>query len=176
LRAELAGERERLQTAEKNIAAIAERFMSVMLSVGFPGVDRGDEVTIDPRNWMPVVVHGDQRWGYWDTGSGGKKTLFNVCYALALHAVALERQMPLPTILVIDSPTKNISESENPELVGSLYEEIYRLAREPENDPLQFILVDSDLVRPTEELRGFVQRRMAGVPEAPSLISYYTGP
>jgi len=176
LRAELAGERERLQAAEKNIAAIAERFMSVMLSVGFPGVDRGDEVTIDPRNWMPVVVHGDQRWGYWDTGSGGKKTLFNVCYALALHAVALERQMPLPTILVIDSPTKNISESENPELVGSLYEEIYRLAREPENDPLQFVLIDSDLVRPTEELRGFVQRRMAGVPEAPSLISYYTGP
>jgi hypothetical protein len=176
LRTELAEEREHLQAAEGNTTEIAERFMSIMLSVDFPGVERGDRVIIDPRNWRPVVVHGEQRWGYWDTGSGGKKTLFNVCYALAVHAVALERQMPLPTILVIDSPTKNISENENPELVHSLYAEIYRLAHRTEGDQLQFVLIDSDLVEPTEELEGFLERRMAGVPEAPSLIPYYSGP
>jgi hypothetical protein len=31
-------------------------------------------------------------------------------------------------ILIIDSPPKNISDDENPDLVQSLYREIYRLA------------------------------------------------
>ena len=145
-----------------------------MLSVSFPGVAEDDEVIIDPRNWKPTVVHGEQEWSFWDTGSGGKKTLFNVCYALAIHAVALERQMPVPGLLVIDSPTKNISEDENPGLVRSLYSEIYRLARGQHQ--LQFLLIDSDLVRPSDELQGFLERRMAGEPDAPSLIPYYKGP
>ena len=147
-----------------------------MLSVSFPGVSEDDEVIIDPRNWKPRVVHGHQEWTFWDTGSGGKKTLFNVCYALAIHTVALERGMPVPAVLVIDSPTKNISEDENPELVQSLYAEIYRLARRQDGRRLQFLLIDSDLVRPSAALPGFSERRMAGEPDAPSLIPYYTGP
>lgn len=84
--------------------------------------------------------------------------------------------MPVPNILIIDSPTKNISEDENPELVRSLYAEIYRLARGRNGRRLQFLLIDSDLVRPTTELLNFSERRMAGEPDAPSLIPYYTGP
>jgi hypothetical protein len=147
-----------------------------MLSVSFPGVSEDDEVIIDPRNWKPTVVHGDQEWTFWDTGSGGKKTLFNVCYALAIHAVALNRGMPVPDVLIIDSPTKNISEDENPELVRSLYAEIYRLARGQGGRRLQFLLIDSELVVPSAALPGFSERRMAGEPGAPSLIPYYTGP
>lgn len=176
LRTLMIEERDRLRTADANIVAIAAEFKRIMLSVSFPGVSEADEVVIDPRNWEPRVVHGDQEWTFWDTGSGGKKTLFNVCYALAIHAVALERKMPVPNILIIDSPTKNISEDENPQLVQSLYREIYRLARGQDGRRLQFLLVDSDLVRPTAELLGFSERRMAGEPDAPSLIPYYEGP
>jgi DNA repair exonuclease SbcCD ATPase subunit len=175
LRTDLVEERNRLTSADANIAAIADRFKQIMLSVGFPGVFEDDEVIIDPRNWKPIVIHKDQEWGFWDTGSGGKKTLFNVCYALAIHAVARERQMPLPAVLIIDSPTKNISEDENPELVRSLYAEIYRLATGDEGQ-LQFFLIDSDLVEPEFELSGFAARHMAGTPAAPSLIPYYFGP
>jgi len=107
--------------------------------------------------------------------SGGKKTLFNVCYALAVYEAARERGMPVPNVLVIDSPTKNISD-ENPELVRSLYREIYRLASTAGNDATQFLLIDSDLVEPEGELLRFAHRRLAGVPDAPSLIPYYTGP
>jgi DNA repair exonuclease SbcCD ATPase subunit len=174
LRTSVSDERGRLRAADANIAAIAAEFKRIMLSVSFPGVAEDDEVVIDPRNWKPTVVHGEQEWSFWDTGSGGKKTLFNVCYALAIHAVALERQMPVPGLLVIDSPTKNISEDENPELVRSLYSEIYRLARGQHQ--LQFLLIDSDLVSPSDELQGFLERRMAGEPDAPSLIPYYKGP
>ncbi|MBA7564763.1 hypothetical protein ES708_06431 [subsurface metagenome] len=169
-------ERERLRKADANIAAIAAEFRRMMMAVSFPGVSDDDQVALDPRNWRPTVLHGEQEWSFWDTGSGGKKTLFNVCYALALHAVAVERGMPVPQVLIIDSPTKNISEDENPELVHLLYEEIYRLASSTSFPSLQFLLIDSDFVKPEIDLEHFAERRMAGQPDAPSLISYYVGP
>jgi hypothetical protein len=148
-----------------------------MLAVGFPGVAEADHVEIDSQHWRPVVLHGDQRWSFWDTGSGGKKTLFNVCYALALHNVARRRGMPVPGLLVIDSPTKNISEDENPELVRRLYDEIYRVATSDNAGAgVQFLLIDSELVPPVEPVEQFVSRRLAGEPSAPSLIPYYIGP
>ena len=173
LRTSAEEERQRLRSADENARAIAERFKAIMLAVGFPGVSRDDTVELDPRNWKPSVVHGGQEWGFWDTGSGGKKTLFNVCYALALHEVACERDMPVPTVLIIDSPTKNISDDENPELVRSLYREIYRVAADRGT---QFMLIDSELVEPAPGVDGFSHRRLAGEREAPSLISYYVGP
>jgi len=176
LRSTIDEERKRLRLGDENASAIAEKFKRIMLDVGFPGVSDEDDVVLDPRNWKPVVVHSDQEWGFWDTGSGGKKTLFNVCYTLAVHAVARERGMPVPRILIIDSPTKNISDDKNPELVQSLYREIYRFAADESGGGIQFLLIDSDLVEPEASLPGFLQRRMAGEADAPSLISYYFGP
>ena len=176
LRSEIEEERRRLHLADENARAISEKFKTIMLQVGFPGVSDEDDVILDPRNWKPMIVHSEQEWGFWDTGSGGKKTLFNVCYALAVHEVARERGMPVPNILIIDSPTKNISEDENPELVKSLYREIYRFAADRNGIGTQFLLIDSALIEPETELTGFLQRRMAGEPDAPSLISYYVGP
>lgn len=176
LRSTVDEERRRLRFADENARAIAEKFKVIMLKVGFPGISDEDEVVLDPVNWKPIVIHREQKWGFWDTGSGGKKTLFNVCYALAVHEVAQERGLPVPNILIIDSPTKNISEDENPELVQSLYREIYRFAVDGNSADTQLLLIDSDLVEPEVELTGFSQRRMAGEPAAPSLISYYRGP
>lgn len=176
LRSTLEEERNRLHLADINAKMIATKFKNIMLQVGFPGVSPEDEVELDPRNWKPVIIHSQQAWGFWDTGSGGKKTLFNVCYALAVHEAAREQDMPVPNILIIDSPTKNISDDENPELVKSLYREIFRLAATRGAIDTQFILIDSDLVEPEEELTGFLENRMAGELDAPSLISYYVGP
>lgn len=176
LRSAIEEERKQLHFADVNARAIGDKFRSIMLNVGFPGVSDGDSVVLDPRNWKPVVVHSGQEWGFWDTGSGGKKTLFNVCFALAIHEVARERGMPVPNILMIDSPTKNISDDENPALVQSLYREIYRIASAGVEGGTQFLLIDSDLVQPEPTLTGFLHRRMAGTPDAPSLIPYYVGP
>lgn len=176
LRSMIKEEMTQLRFAEVNARAIAEKFKTIMLEVGFPGVSDEDNVVLDPRNWKPIVVHSEQKWGFWDTGSGGKKTLFNICYALAVHKVARERGMPVPNILIIDSPTKNISDDENPELVQSLYRVIYRFAADEDGAGTQFLLIDSNIVEPEGELAGFSKRRMAGEPGAPSLISYYVGP
>jgi DNA repair exonuclease SbcCD ATPase subunit len=176
LRSSIEEERLRLRQADENVAVIAQRFKSIMLAVGFPGVSEDDDVVIDPRNWKPIVKHGEQEWSFWDAGSGGKKTLFNVCYALAIHEAARERQMPVPNVLIIDSPTKNISDDENPELVQALYRQIYRLASGENGNATQFLLIDSDLVEPEPTISGFFQRRLAGEADSPSLIPYYTGP
>lgn len=176
IRSAIEDERKRLSGADQNAKAIAETFKDIMLDVGFPGVSKDDRVVLDPRKWKPTIIHSDQEWGFWDTGSGGKKTLFNTCYALAVHKVAREKGLPVPNILIIDSPTKNISEDENPELVQSLYKTIYQLASDEEGTT-QFLLIDSEIVEPPEDSKTeFSSRRMAGEPDAPSLISYYTGP
>jgi len=176
LKSAITDERQRLARADVHIKAIADAFLSIIREVGFPGVYEDDTVRLDPRNWLPYIVHDEQPWGFADAGSGGKKTLFNVCYALAVHNVARLSNLPLPTFLIIDSPTKNISQDENPELVQALYKVIYRLAA-PTGCNTQFILIDSDLVGPDDDLPGFVHRRMAiGEPNYPPLISYYDGP
>jgi DNA repair exonuclease SbcCD ATPase subunit len=175
LRSSIEEERGHLKVAYVRIKRIGDRFLELMREVGFPGVYEGDHVELDPRSWLPAVHHSDVTWGFADAGSGGKKTLFNVLYALAVHLVAAEEDLPLPTFLIIDSPTKNISEDENPDLVKALYREIYALAAR-EGRSLQFVLIDSDLVLPEVELRQFTHRRMAGTPDAPCLISYYSGP
>lgn len=76
-----------------------------------------------------------------------EKTLFNVCYALAIHRAALIHDLPVPTVLIVDSPTKNINEDEDPELIQALYRELYKLVRDSEGK-IQLILIDSDLYLP----------------------------
>jgi hypothetical protein len=177
LRSLIATEKATLQGADANIRAIEQEFKRVMLDVGFPGVSESDHVNLAPQNWRPTVLHGVQEWDFWHAGSGGKKTLFNVCYALALHRVALLTGMPLPSVLIIDSPTKNISDDENPELVRRLYDEIYSLASVSEGgQSIQCVLIDSDLVSPSSPLDGVLERRMSGEENAPRLIPYYVGP
>lgn len=178
LRSQIEAERFRLREADENVGLIAHAFKSILLRIGFPGISERDQVVLDVRNWQPRVVHGDHDWSFWDAGSGGKKTLFNVCYALAVHQVALVKSLPVPNVLVIDSPTKNMSEDEDPELVRNLYSEIYHLARGDDDSfgRVQFLLIDSDLVEPEPPIEGFSHRRMAGEPDAPSLIPYYNGP
>jgi DNA repair exonuclease SbcCD ATPase subunit len=175
LKMELEDERNRLSNADAIVKLIADEFKRLMISVKFPGVYNDDKIVIDTRNWEPSVIHNETEWSFWDTGSGGKKTLFNVCYSLAVHSIAIKRNLPVPSLLIIDSPTKNISQDENPELVNSLYKEIYQFALENYKH-IQFIFIDSDYVAPTIELTDLKLIHMAGTEESPSLISYYDGP
>jgi len=176
LRSSLDAERARLRAADDHVAAIADAFKRVLQAAKFPGFYDSDEIHLDPRNWTPAVGHEGREWGFFDTGSGGKKTAFNVCYALAVHLVAIERGLPVPNLLIIDSASKNISREKNPELIRGVYAQIYRLVLGEENHKVQLLLIDSDLVTPQVETDKFLERRMAGTPEAPALIPYYVGP
>lgn len=101
--------------------------------------------------------------------------LWSASDEIVLKSFARFTVLPVPSILIIDSPTKNISDDENPELVASLYKEIYQLAIEC-REKFQMILIDSDFVSPQVEIPDLLTRRMAGTEDAPSLIPYYEGP
>jgi septal ring factor EnvC (AmiA/AmiB activator) len=178
LRAAMGEERARLVGADKNIRSLEEKFLAVMRQVGFPDVAEGDVVRINTRDWVPFVIHGDVEWSFDGAGSGGKKTLFNVCYAIAVHEVAIEAELPLPAFLIVDSPTKNISRDINPAIVGSLYRYMYDMVARAKarGRALQLVLVDSDLVLPEVPLE-FAERLMSDRdPEHPKLFSRYEGP
>lgn len=179
LKSAIEEERSRLKSADSNIRALEDKFLDVLLAVGFPGVSPEDAVEIDPRTWDPKVIHGRERevvWGFFDAGSGGKKTLFNVCYALALHELARERNLPLPNFLIIDSPSKNFGREINRPLAMAMFKYAYKLvaAGKPVT---QILLIDSDFVPPEDPTVPVIERLMVpGDAEHPPLISYYTGP
>ncbi len=172
-KASMADERNRLSRAQRMIEQIEDTFLSMLQAIEFPGVDEDDRVEINRRSFRPFVVHGqDVAWDFFQAGSGGKKVLFNVCYALAIHKVASVNDLPLPRFLMIDSPMKNISRDVNPELVRNFYRLLYSVAANELSDT-QFILIDSDLVPPVDEQVEFTSRLIT---TDDPLISYYRGP
>jgi hypothetical protein len=180
LRTELRAERARMSVADKNIEAIADEFLEILLRVQYPGVSATDSVSLDTRTWMPEIAHGPDaeiRWSFLDAGSGGKKTLFNVCYALALHRVALARDLPMPPFLIVDSPTKNLGKDINKEIVARTIQEIYSTVASSAGK-FQVLLIDSDYIPPDPALGLIVADRLMipGDLKNPPLISFYVGP
>lgn len=167
-------ERQRLNQAQTVVQTLQVNFREILLRVGFPGMSKDHDVVVDMHTWEPRVFAGKAAWGFEELGSGGKKVLFKVLYALALHELAAKQHLPLPTFLLVDSPTKNISHDVNPELFEAFYKEVYRVAAE-HGDEHQFILIDSELVRPPDTLPGFDERLLDHSSEHPPLISYYKG-
>ena len=82
----------------------------------------------------------------------------------------------LPTVLIIDSPMKNISERENPKQFAGFHEMLHQLA-DTELKGTQIIIIDKELFEPEGEHQfEFQQRHMTpDDPKNPPLITYYTG-
>lgn len=101
--------------------------------------------------------------------------LFKICFALALHQTAAQRELPLPRLIVIDSPMKNITPDINPEIFRNFYSELYRLL-EGDLKSWQCIMIDQTLFEPPSTLEDHLERLMTkDDPEHPPLIGYYRG-
>jgi hypothetical protein len=173
-------EQRRLGRADENFSTLESYFLEALLATRVPGVGPKDKIVINRRTLIPEVwPNGEQEseYSFYTAGSGGKKTLFTICFALALHRTAAVRKLPVPTLLIIDTPLKNITPEINPILVRAFYNYLYTVA---ENDlpAQQIIIIDQALVIPPEDSDlGFVHRLMApDDPDNPPLISYYSGP
>lgn len=179
LRRELEAERKGIKTAPDHIRAIEVTFLDALLSVGVPGVTPMDIVRLNQTSWVPwILPAGDEglRYHFGNAGSGGKKTLINVCYALAVHRTCAERRLPLPSFLIIDTPMKNIGEDVNRDIFVSFYKYLYGLAGGPLRDT-QFIVIDKEFIRPERPEVQLVEKYMTPAEDAhPPLISYYRGP
>ena len=173
-------EQGRLSKADANFAALETNFLEALIATHVPGVTAKDKVRINRRGMIPEIWPGGDEaaaYSFYTAGSGGKKTLLTICFALALHRTAAERQLPVPTLLMIDTPLKNITPDINPELVQAFYRYLYQVA---ENDLAdhQIIFVDQLLVQPEDASTLELTDRLMTEddPKKPQLISYYHGP
>ena len=100
--------------------------------------------------------------------------LFKICFALALHLTASQRDLPIPRRR-IDSPMKNITPDINPEEFENFYRELYRLLR-GELKTWQCVVVDQTYFEPPDDFEDHVERLLEkNDPKHPPLIGYYRG-
>lgn len=173
-------EQTRLSYTDANFTALEDNFLAALIAIHVPGITPKDKVVINRRTLIPHIWPGGDSsasYSFFNAGSGGKKTLLTICFALALHRTAASRNLPVPTILIIDTPTKNITPDINPEIVYSFYEYLYEIA-EKELAGRQIVIIDQLLVSPQHDSRlRFNDMLMTeDAPENPPLISYYHGP
>lgn len=171
-------EKESLSNADQNIRDIEKAYLEALLNTNVPGVNQNDSIEINRTTWIPwILSNGDEalKWYFSNAGSGGKKTLLKVCYALALHKVAEENDLPLPNFIIIDTPMKNIGEDVNQDIFDSFYNYLYTLTETSLSDT-QFIIIDKEYFPPGEyEVEVYERYMTPNEAEHPPLISYYRG-
>lgn len=125
-------------------------FAEALLAVDFSFFEEKDQVIINPKTFLPRVYSRDGKFkfDYYNLSSGGQKSVFKICFAIALHIFIKVEGISsiLPSFLIIDTPMKNISEREDIHLYENLYS--YFLNVFGEGGILsdsQLILVDKEL-------------------------------
>ncbi len=180
IRSELKDARERAEKDTQNLNRLKFLFIDCLLRSKIPGFFQDDIVEIRSPHFLPEVTSagsGDLAvTSFTNLGSGGKKTLFKCCFAVAVHRLAVEVGAMLPTLLIIDSPMKNISERENRAQFEGFFEMLYDLCNSELNGT-QFILIDKELCPPPEGFQpSFYARHMTPDDDKyPPLIRYYRG-
>jgi rubrerythrin len=171
-------EQRRFEAGRQNVDALERNFHALLRAIHFPEIKEDDRVVLNQRTWFPYIhPKGNESlaWTFSDAGSGGKMVLFKICFALALHLTAAQRQLPLPRLLIIDSPMKNITPDINRDIFVHFYNELYRLL-EGELGMWQCIVIDQTLFEPPSTLKDHLERLLTkNDPAHPPLISYYSG-
>jgi hypothetical protein len=180
LRALLREARQATESDSTNLNRLKEFFIDCLVRSGDPGITANDRVEISTTTFFPEI-HGPAAddttiTSFVTVSSGGKKTLFKCCFAIAVHRVATQLGAPLPGLLIIDSPMKNISERENRDQFKGFYDMVYELKAD-ELRGTQIILIDKEYSPPPAGLGIEVRARhmRPSDRENPPLIPYYDG-
>ncbi|MCB4791343.1 MAG: hypothetical protein LHV68_05590 [Elusimicrobia bacterium] len=186
LRRELLEERKRAERDTSNLKNLEDLFLDCLIRAKLPGIKEEDMVTIPTNNLYPSVhskgMENIAVTNFSNYGSGGKKTLFKACFALAIHRLSVKTGNIIPNLLIIDTPMKNISERENRVQFEGFYNLLYDLASS-ELQNTQFIIIDKEFFPPKQEFQDIFVRHMKpnekhtkpGENRTPPLIPYYNG-
>lgn len=187
VRVELKEARVKAEGDTNNIQRLKTLFLDCLLRSKIPGFFHNDVVEMKSPWFLPEIYPADDGLlavtSFSNLGSGGKKTLFKCCFALAVHRLAAEVNALLPSILIIDSPMKNISERENVDQFEGFFNLVYELCGS-ELKETQFIFIDKEVCRPkSNQTFTFTERHMMPnepgcdptTNPAPPLIRYYVG-
>jgi len=163
-----------------NLKRLKDLFLDCLIRSKIAGFLPSDIVEIRSPHFLPEVMSKDAGdlavTSFANIGSGGKKTLFKCCFAIAVHRLVHEIGGLLPQLLIVDSPMKNISERENIEQFEGFHDLLYELAS-GELKGTQFIVIDKEMFPPPSDYdTPFIERHMTlSNPEFPPLIRYYAG-
>ena len=180
IRSELKEARTRAERDTENLTRLKSLFLDCLLKARIPGFLASDVIEMKSPSFLPEVIPARSEdlavTSFSNLGSGGKKTLFKCCFAVAVHRLAVEIGALLPTLLIIDSPMKNISERENREQFEGFHRMLYDLSQS-ELKGTQFILIDKELSPPPKKFEvSFSARHMKpDDKDYPPLIRYYRG-
>jgi hypothetical protein len=146
LGAEEAEMRRDLQAGNERIRQLSDVFDEVVRNFGVPWYEPGD---IDPDTYLPRLGH--QSFDQLSVG-GARKTLVNLAYHLANLIVSIEDfEVGLPTLMIVDSPRKNVGENEDDRAVADAIYRRFRLLQDASQRPFQLIVADNDLPASTRE-------------------------
>ncbi len=109
---EIDKEQKRFEAGRENVITLEKNFHALLRAIHFPEIKADDKVFLNQRTWFPYLhPKGNEAlaWTFSDAGSGGKMVLFKICFGLALHQTAAQRKLPIPRLIIIDSPMKNIT-------------------------------------------------------------------
>jgi hypothetical protein len=169
-------EKDAIAQQDDLVDELQKTYLDCLLAARVPMVDAADKIEIDTKSWIPTIyTRGDKSkpWGYANVGSQGMQTLLKVCWALAVHIMATRHELPLPPLLVIDTPSKNIDDRVNETVYNHLYECIFHLAA-GELSTTQFLIIDGDYPAVSTEGLNIVERLLTkSDPDHPPLIGYY---
>lgn len=173
-------DKEKLEAGKRQeiLKELEKMFSDTLKQVCFPGYKDDDIVSISPDTYIPLIYpknKDDQTvTSFTRLGSGGKKTIFKTCFALALHRLAAAKKLSLPTFLIIDTPMKNTSPRENKDIFESFYQFVYRLAK-TELKNRQIIIIDQEFYenREKEPVDMIVRHMTPDDPKNPPLIGHY---
>ena len=179
IKQQIESERGNFLKGETLITEVEKEFHNTLIRVGMPGVSSEDKVNINRNNWdVTILPAGEEylKWNFYNAGSGGKKTLFNSCFLLALHIVASKNNLSLPSFIIIDTPMKNIDKEVNHDIFKSFYDYLYEIATTI-LERTQIIIIDNNYIPPKSGLKiTFKDRYMeSGDINNPPLIPYYNG-
>lgn len=130
-----------VRRADENRHALESRFFEYLERLNIPLVADTLTVKINRTTYMPEVSGRS----FDELSSQGLKTLVNAAHALAHHTVAVDRQLPLPGLLILDGLSANTGhEGFDQARVEDLYRLVMEVAEEY-RESLQVVIVDNDL-------------------------------
>ncbi|MFG3702299.1 hypothetical protein ACGF5C_31090 [Micromonospora sp. NPDC047620] len=156
--------------AEDNVLALERRILEYLQELHIPDLGQELTVKINRKTYEPEVAGRS----FDELSSQGLKTLVNIAHALAHHTVAIDRNLPLPGLLILDGLSANSGhEGFDLDRVRDVYRLLSRVT-DQYRGVLQVIAVDNELAR--NILLEFANRvvltltqddRLIRIPQAP---------
>ena len=132
---------------------LKERFNEILEQLRPPKFGEQELSDINPNTYLPVY-HGR---AFGELSSPGLATLINISHALAHHLTAIELDLKLPQILIIDGLSEHLGqEGLDPERLSATYDLLIDTSRN--NPELQVIVVDNEI---PEKARPFVRLELS---------------